>query len=443
MAARGHRHHLTASRQGVHETSAFGDEIQGLFEVECAGHACRREFADAVSYDGVGCPTPVRPLCDQGLLQREQATLRIEGSRGGDGILAKQHGPQIDAAGGKAIESFIQSSTKYLFGVVQDTAHPRVLGPLARKDEHSAGNMCLAKGGALRAGGCRCRGARQPVEFVFQSCEGSGDGNRPCQVLVAASAGAGAVLNKGSTGITLRFRAQFAEREAVVRELPRKSGAVRCGHRQHEWPGLTNCTALRFVSRFRDKALRTGRRGALKHCKGVGPAHADRVDGGSYHVCCVDFLQPFADVKWAVCERNSRVRGLVVQSGGHLTVFDAQCRFDQASQTGTLLQVTKVALHRTNRAVARQLCTGRLESPAKSLNLNRIAESGGRAVAFHESYVVWVDIGEGNRLDHGSGLGFRDRCREVELSAPVVADGGASDDRMNVIAVGQRSIERF
>src|SRR6185312_181149 len=114
---------------------------------------------------------------------------------------------------------------------------------------------------------------------------------------------------------------------------------------------------------------------------------------------------------------------------------------DYASHTRTLLEVADVRLHRANRAGPSPR-SARAESPGERLDLDRVAEGGGGAVAFHVPDGVRGHASDRHRLPGRPRLAGRGGCRVADLLCTVVVDRGPLYDRIDMVAARESRLER-
>ncbi|MNI27050.1 hypothetical protein D3C73_807730 [compost metagenome] len=180
------------------------------------------------------------------------------------------------------------------------------------------------------------------------------------------------------------------------------------------------------------------RRVALQDDVGVGAAETERVDPHHQRAVRLEGVVAGGDVEVELVERNTRVEVLDADGGRHLALGDAVQRLHQAGHAGRGLQVTDVALDRTDQqrlVRAAHLAQGQADGPA----FDGVAHRGTGAVGFQV-----IDVG---RRDPGTGVGLgHQRCLRIGAGhgqpglAPVGIDRTAGDDGEDLVAIGHRLV---
>ncbi len=143
------------------------------------------------------------------------------------------------------------------------------------------------------------------------------------------------------------------------------------------------------------------------------------------------------DAERAGLEIDARVRAREVEARRERAVLERQHRLDEPGHPGRRVQMADIALHRAERAESAPI-GGRAEGLGQRGDLDGIAELRAGAVR--------LDVGDAGGIDPGHRVGPGDDGRlpvharrgVADLERPVVVDGGPADDRVDVIAVGER-----
>ena len=121
--------------------------------------------------------------------------------------------------------------------------------------------------------------------------------------------------------------------------------------------------------------------------------------------------------------------------GGIFPFFNAKRSLDQSGEPGRLLQVPDVGLHRADRAEAVPLRSG-AERAGQCVDLQRITDDRAGSMALDIGDVVRRHVGYLHSLDHRARLARDARGRVAHLVGAIIVDRRSSDDRVDVIAVG-------
>src|SRR5262249_56723213 len=170
--------------------------------------------------------------------------------------------------------------------------------------------------------------------------------------------------------------------------------------------------------------------------EGVGAGDAERVGPGAPRMTARrPAAEGVVDVEGAAREADGGVGRGEVERGRKLALVDGERRLDQTREAGRLLRMADVALDGAHRAAA-GTSSPALEGAGQRLDLQWIAGGRARGVALHVADGLGRHVGEGDGLHHGAGLAGDARRRVADLAAPVVIDGAALDDVIDVIARG-------
>ncbi len=133
-----------------------------------------------------------------------------------------------------------------------------------------------------------------------------------------------------------------------------------------------------------------------------------------------------------------RIRAVEVEARRKPPVLEREHRLDQPGDARRRVEMADVRLDRAERAEAGRW---RPKGLGERRDLDRIAERGAGAVGFDVADLVGPDAGQGERRRDDLGLSLDARRRVADLGGAVVVDRGALDDRVDVVAVGERILE--
>src|SRR5262249_25386470 len=136
-------------------------------------------------------------------------------------------------------------------------------------------------------------------------------------------------------------------------------------------------------------------------------------------------------------EIDVRVRALEMQAGRNFSLPHAQGRLDQPRDPSRRLEVADIGLDRTDDAGALRRASF-AEHRTDRARFDRVADRGPGTVRLDIADMARINGGSRASLpQHGDlrvAAGDRDRA-----GAAVLIDGGASDHRMDAVAIEQRS----
>ncbi|GGR96655.1 hypothetical protein GCM10010269_39380 [Streptomyces humidus] len=229
-------------------------------------------------------------------------------------------------------------------------------------------------------------------------------------------------------GVPGPFLVRAEKGEQGCRPLPQ--GLVVLGG-QHEQPGAARC------------GPGGGLRRLLQHQMGVGAARAEGAEPGQTPAGgrarpgrgAALHRQP------AVPEVEVRVERVGVQRGRQGGVPELQEHLGEPGDAGRALQMTDVGLHRADGHMLGTGCEGG-QRRAQALQFDRVAERGAGAVGLDVAEGAHVGAGLADRVGDERGLRGRAGHGEPAGTAAVVEPGGA-DDGVDVVAVGERPVQRL
>ncbi len=408
--------HCPAFGQGLHQPAACGDQSGSVLEGPDAGDVRGGQLTDGVAEEVVGGDAPVLDQPEEGHLDREQTSLRVDGPvqqvrlRVEDQVLHRPVQVPVQLRAHR-----VERLGEHRERLVQLPAHPRPLRALAGEQERRTPTH-----------------GRAP-DHTGRGAAGDQDLQPPDEVLPARRHHGGPVLEVRAGGD--QGPAVVAGRRLLVLTHPRQQTPRLTGQRlrrlRRQHPRHHRKLDRRLHLRHR---LLTGS-GLENHVR-VRPAHTERRHTRTTRP--VTRLRPLPRLRQQLDCSGGPVdlrRGLCgVEGGRQDAMTHGHDHLDDSGDARGGLGVAQVRLQRAEPqrpAVLRALLTvGRQQR----LRLDRVAEGGAGAVGLDG-----VDVGAGQtRVGEGGAddalLGGAVGGGEAVARA-VLVDGGAPDDREDLVAV--------
>ncbi len=406
--------HRAAFGQGLHQPTAGGDERGRVLQRPDARDVRGSQLTDGVAQQVVRGDTPVLHQPEQGHLDGEQTGLRVHSPvqqvrlRVEDQLLHRPVQVPVEFRADR-----VERVREHRERLVQLPAHPRPLRPLAGEQERRT--PAAPRGRARhRTGGDRL----QALHEVLPA--GAHHRRTPLEMRTGEGQRAGQVQR-----CKLRVLPDLGQQASrLVRQCLRR---LRRQHPRHHGED-----DLRLTGRLR---LFLGHR-LLEDHMGVGPAHAERGDGGPARA--LTRLRPLPRLRQQLHRTRRPVhlgrRAFHVERPGQHTVTHRHDHLDDPGDTRRRLGVADVGLQRTQpqrppvlRAV---LAVGRQQR----LRLDRVTQRRARAVRLHHVHVGGRNTGVGQRLaDHP--LLRRPVRRRQAAAGAVLVDGRTPHHRQHPVTV--------
>ncbi|GED83714.1 hypothetical protein TNCT6_07990 [Streptomyces sp. 6-11-2] len=411
-------HHRATGRQRLHQTTTSRHQTSGVLQREHPGHMCGRDLTDGVTGHEVRPHTPRLHQPIKRHLNGEQRGLSPPRLMQRTGVLTPHHLPQRTTQLTIQDSQYgIQSLSEHREPAIHLTTHPQPLRTLTREQHRTASGA-----GTTGDGG----GIRLAVGDGGQGAEG---------VLPAGGQDDGAVVERGTAGRQRVAEVERAQRPALADRVEQAGGLVAqrvgrlAGEDQRDDSGFAAARTGRFRCRCGDRLLQDD--------VGVGATDTEGGDTGAAYPVRLGPLRLLGEqFDGAFGPVDVGRRGVHVQGPRQHAVPHRHDHLDDTGDTGRGLRVSDVGLQR---AEPQGLLVGAVLAVGgdQGLGLDRVTQRRTRTVRLDDVHVAGRESPAGERLADHPLLGRTVGSRQA-VGGTVLVDGGAADDREDLVTVAHR-----